>query len=50
VVGCEPATLEEGIGLSAPVTAAVDEAVQMITRLVTTGQHASGQRGTAPGP
>ena len=48
VVGCEPATLEEGIGLSAPVTAAVDEAVQMITRLVTTGQHASGQRGTAP--
>ncbi len=50
VVGCEPATLEEGIGLSAPVTAAVGEAVQMITRLVTTGQHASGQRGTAPGP
>ncbi len=34
VVGCEPATLEEGIGLSAPVTAAVDEAVAMITRLV----------------
>lgn len=50
VVGCEPATLEEGIGLSAPVTAAVDEAAAMITRLVTTGQHASGQRGTAPGP
>jgi hydrogenase maturation protease len=35
VVGCEPATLEEGIGLSAPVTAAVDEAVRMVTRLVT---------------
>jgi hydrogenase maturation protease len=50
VVGCEPATLEEGIGLSAPVTAAVDEAVAMITRLVTTSQHASGRRGTAPGP
>ena len=50
VVGCEPATLEEGIGLSAPVTAAVDEAVAMITRLVTTGQHASGQRESAPGP
>jgi hydrogenase maturation protease len=55
VVGCEPATLEEGIGLSAPVTAAVGEAVQMITRLVTTGQHAtgehaSGRHGTAPGP
>ena len=37
VVGCEPATLEEGIGLSAPVTAAVDDAVRMVTRLVTTG-------------
>jgi hydrogenase maturation protease len=35
VVGCEPATLEEGIGLSAPVTAAVDEAVRMVTQLVT---------------
>ncbi len=35
VVGCEPATLEEGIGLSAPVAAAVDDAVQMVTRLVT---------------
>ena len=37
VVGCEPATLEEGIGLSAPVIAAVDEAVRMVTRLVTEG-------------
>jgi hydrogenase maturation protease len=37
VVGCEPASLEEGIGLSAPVAAAVDDAVQMVTRLVTTG-------------
>jgi len=37
VVGCEPATLEEGIGLSTPVTAAVDEAVRMVTRLVTGG-------------
>jgi len=34
VVGCEPATLEEGIGLSAPVAAAVDDAVRMVTRLV----------------
>lgn len=40
VVGCEPATLEEGIGLSAPVTAAVDDAVLMVTRLVTTGNQA----------
>jgi hydrogenase maturation protease len=35
VVGCEPATLEEGMGLSAPVAAAVDEAVRVVTRLVT---------------
>jgi hydrogenase maturation protease len=34
VVGCEPATLEEGIGLSAPVAAAVDDAVRMVTQLV----------------
>jgi len=40
VVGCEPATLEEGIGLSAPVTAAVDEAVRMVTQLVTGGMPA----------
>jgi len=37
VVGCEPATLEEGIGLSAPVAAAVDEAVRIVTGLVTPG-------------
>jgi hydrogenase maturation protease len=37
VVGCEPATLEEGMGLSAPVAAAVDDAVRMVTRLVTPG-------------
>jgi hydrogenase maturation protease len=35
VVGCEPASLAEGIGLSAPVAAAVDDAVRMVTRLVT---------------
>jgi hydrogenase maturation protease len=34
VVGCEPATLDEGIGLSAPVAAAVDDAVRMVTVLV----------------
>ena len=44
VVGCEPATLEEGIGLSAPVTAAVDEAVSMVTRLVTAGQQTGNKR------
>jgi hydrogenase maturation protease len=44
VVGCEPATLEEGIGLSAPVTAAVDEAAAMVTRLVTAGQQTGNKR------
>jgi hydrogenase maturation protease len=42
VVGCEPASLEEGIGLSAPVAAAVDDAVRMVTKLVaapTRGDH-----------
>ncbi len=34
VVGCEPASLDEGIGLSAPVAAAVDDAVRMVTVLV----------------
>ncbi|MGW2371101.1 MULTISPECIES: hydrogenase maturation protease [Kitasatospora] len=30
VVGCEPASLEEGIGLSEPVAAAVEEAVRVV--------------------
>ncbi|MFH9247301.1 hydrogenase maturation protease [Streptomyces lydicus] len=34
VLGCEPADLAEGIGLSRPVEAAVDEAVRMIRQLV----------------
>jgi hydrogenase maturation protease len=34
VVGCEPATLEDGIGLSAPVAAAVDDAVTVVKQLV----------------
>lgn len=34
VVGCEPATLEEGIGLSAPVAAAVPDAVRVIRKLL----------------
>ncbi len=36
VVGCEPAALDEGIGLSAPVAAAVEPAVRAVTELVTT--------------
>ncbi|MEV7465711.1 hydrogenase maturation protease [Streptomyces kronopolitis] len=34
IVGCEPAELAEGMGLSAPVAAAVDEAVALILQLV----------------
>jgi hydrogenase maturation protease len=34
VVGCEPAEIVERIGLSAPVELAVDEAVQLVRRLV----------------
>lgn len=33
VVGCQPATLEEGMGLSPPVAAAVDGAVELCRRL-----------------
>jgi hydrogenase maturation protease len=34
VVGCEPASVDEGMGLSAPVAAAVDEAVRVVLDLV----------------
>jgi hydrogenase maturation protease len=34
VVGCEPANTDEGMGLSAPVAAAVDEAVRLVADLV----------------
>jgi hydrogenase maturation protease len=35
VVGCQPASLEPEMGLSEPVAAAVDEAVRVVTELVT---------------
>jgi hydrogenase maturation protease len=35
IVGCEPATVEEQMGLSAPVAAAVDEALAVVMRVVT---------------
>jgi hydrogenase maturation protease len=35
VVGCQPATIEEGMGLSEPVAAAVDRAVEMVSELLT---------------
>jgi hydrogenase maturation protease len=34
IVGCEPATLDENIGLSEPVAQAVDEAVAVVLGLV----------------
>jgi hydrogenase maturation protease len=34
VVGCEPASLDEGMGLSEPVAAAVDEAVRLTLRVL----------------
>jgi hydrogenase maturation protease len=34
VVGCEPATVEEGIGLSAPVAAAVEPAVALVEEVL----------------
>jgi hydrogenase maturation protease len=33
VVGCQPAALDQGMELSAPVEAAVDEAVQVVLRV-----------------
>ncbi len=35
LVGCEPATVEEQMGLSEPVAAALDEAVAVVMRLIT---------------
>jgi hydrogenase maturation protease len=34
IVGCEPASVEHGIGLSEPVAAAVDEAVRVVLGLI----------------
>ena len=35
VVGCEPSMVEEGIGLSAPVAAAVDRGVEAVLDVLT---------------
>ncbi|MEV7602131.1 hydrogenase maturation protease [Kitasatospora sp. NPDC089797] len=47
VVGCEPASLEEGIGLSEPVAAAVEEAVRAVLRVVEE-ESAQQERRTTP--
>ena len=46
VVGCEPASVDYGIGLSASVTAAVNEAVRVVLDLVAA---AGAESGTAAG-
>lgn len=53
VVGCQPLTTEEGIGLSEPVAAAVEPAVDLVLGLVTTEDegdepHAFTDEGNAP--
>jgi hydrogenase maturation protease len=35
VIGCQPLTVEEGIGLSEPVAAAVDHAVEAVSEVLT---------------
>jgi hydrogenase maturation protease len=39
VIGCEPADIDEGIGLSPSVAAAVDPAVDAVLRLLATGEN-----------
>jgi hydrogenase maturation protease len=49
VVGCEPTSVAEGIGLSGPVAAAVDEAVRVVMGLVReSGQAGPGGPGGKP--
>jgi hydrogenase maturation protease len=38
IVGCEPATVEEGMGLSPPVAQAVGEAVEFVRELIAKGE------------
>ncbi|MCX4910784.1 hydrogenase maturation protease [Streptomyces sp. NBC_00878] len=47
VVGCEPASVDEGIGLSAPVSDAVPEAVRLIEELLRGGTPFVAQASTA---
>jgi hydrogenase maturation protease len=43
VVGCEPATLEEGIGLSPAVAAAVDRAAEVVVEVLATELSGTGR-------
>ncbi len=49
VVGCEPASVDYGIGLSPPVTAAIGEAVRVVLDLVAAAG-GSGPQATSSGP
>ena len=49
IVGCEPASVDEGMGLSEPVAASVDEAVRVVLELVTDGPAAWAPRRPAAG-
>ncbi|GLF95410.1 hydrogenase maturation protease [Streptomyces yaizuensis] len=49
VVGCEPLSLAEGMGLSAPVAAAVDGAVRLILRLLAEAEEAPAPAGARGG-
>jgi hydrogenase maturation protease len=49
VVGCEPASVAEGMGLSEPVAAAVGEAARVVLELVTEGPKGWARRGAAAG-
>jgi hydrogenase maturation protease len=48
VVGCEPSTVEEGIGLSEPVERAVDDAVRIVSELVDVTQESKYSADLAP--
>ncbi|MFJ8111269.1 hydrogenase maturation protease [Streptomyces sp. NPDC096132] len=50
IVGCEPASIEEGIGLSPPVSEAVPRAVRLIEELLLDGDPSVAQASTAEAP
>ncbi|MET7789536.1 hydrogenase maturation protease [Streptomyces sp900116325] len=50
VVGCEPDSVDEGIGLSAPVAEAVPHAARMVLDLVQAADRPADARRTATGP
>jgi hydrogenase maturation protease len=47
IVGCEPASVDEGMGLSEAVAAAVDEAAAVVLELVTKGRVDAGAQGAS---